>query len=93
MRNTEVCRKLIYDDRGAAHEVCYYITVEDLTGEDGEVVCENYGLGASSQDWGESVVRGITPFRESIERLAAAVVCGDVTPAGLRDAVEQWISL
>ena len=93
MRNTEVCRKLVYDERGAAHEVRYYITAEDMTGEDGEVVCENYGLGVSSPDWGESTVRGITPLRERIERLAAEAVCAEVTPAGLRDAVEQWLSL
>ena len=93
MRKTEICRKLVFDDRGTGHEVRYYITADDLTGENGELVCENYGIGISSSDWGESAVRGITPLRGSVERLADEIACGDVTPAGLRDAVEQWLSL
>ena len=91
MRKTEVCRKLVYDELGNGHELRYYITAEDLIGENGDIVCENYGIGVSSPDWGESAVRAITPLRGSIERLAAAAARGDVTPAGLRDAVEQWL--
>lgn len=91
MRKTEVCRKIVHDELGTAHELRYYITAEDITAESGELICENYGLGVFSPDWGESAVRGITPLRGSIERLAEAAASGDVTPAGLRDAVEQWL--
>ena len=65
--------------------VCYYLVVEETAG------VERYGIQVCYGDETETVA-DITSSQRQIQSLLDALVRGGVTPAAVRDVVEDWLN-
>ncbi len=90
MREIEYCRKKISPGAENNYEVVYYITVDDILGNN-EAVLENYGVGIRLENGEEDKIRGITFDAEKIEVILRILSNGTVTPVGLRDVIEDML--
>jgi len=68
------------------HSVSYYLLADEC-GELGE----NYGVAIEDREGETSHVAGITPSQCRILGLVSALMKYAVTPATLRDVIEDWI--
>nr|WP_325253083.1 DUF6514 family protein [uncultured Oscillibacter sp.] len=66
-------------------EVCYYLVAEEMAG------VERYGIQVCYGDETETVA-DITSSQRQIQLLLDALVWGGVTPAAVRDVVEDWLN-
>ena len=79
-------RKLLVGEaRRRAVQARYYL-LEEETEEDGTT----YGVQVEMEDEA-AAVPDLSPSRERVEDLAAALVRGAVTPVALRDVVDDWL--
>ena len=91
MREYTAHKKNILTAVGKQREITYFIVAEELTGEDGRVVCECYGA-AVGDDLGEkNTVKAITVSHGQIKALVEELAHNDVLPTELPDAVENLL--
>ena len=71
----------------AGRAVTYYLLAEEL-----EIPGEYYGVGVESAGGERVSVPGITVSQSRIAELVGLLIRGAVTPATLRDVVEDWLA-
>ena len=93
MRELFVTREQLTGETGADISLDYYVLVEEA--RLGEVFCcETYGVRIARTDGTEEAsVANITPSTRRIDELMERLVRGGVTPATLRDVVEDWLAV
>ena len=80
----------LVDQAGARRSYDYYITIDEM--EVGPFACESYGIRVAQRESGESAaVHNVTCSIQRIDELSQRVLDGQVTPATLRDVVEDWL--
>ena len=89
MRELLVKRVALPDGSGGSRRYDYYITVDRR--ELGGFCCESYGIRVAREDGQSAAVRDITCSIPRIDALSRLVAEGGVTPATLRDVVEDWL--
>ena len=90
MRELFVDTAAVFDERGREHRYDYHIIVDEMNV--GQFACESYGLRVREQGSGVfCAVPNITCSIPRIDELCAMAVRGSVTPATLRDVVEDWL--
>lgn len=78
-------KQLVGEARCRAVQARYYL-LEEEAGEDGTT----YGVQIELEDEAAAVL-DLSPSRQKVEDLAAALARGAVTPVGLRDVVDDWL--
>ncbi len=92
MREIEYCRKKICPEAENNYEVVYYITVDDILGNN-EAETESYGVGIRLENGDDDKIRGITFNAEKIEAIMKILSNGTVTPIGLRDVLDDMLGV
>lgn len=78
-------RKLLMGEtRHQAGRLRYYLLEEESEN------CESYGVRIELEDE-EAAVPDISPSRQRVQELTAALIRGGVTPVALRDIVDDWL--
>ena len=91
MREILVARERLTDLEGKALGVEYYVLVEEaMLGK--TFCCENYGVRIADSAGGGEAVSNITVSTRRIDELMELLVRNRVTPAALRDVVEDWLA-
>lgn len=86
-------KKKITKPDGNDMEVSYYIVSEILSGEDGQPVCECYGISIYSSIGETAMVRTVTISLRQIERIIQLLARNDVLPVQLSESVENCLDL
>ncbi len=84
-------KKTITKTDGSEIEVSYFIVSEELTGEDGQPVCECYGISLCSSCGERAMVRTVTVSLRQIESLLRMLARNEVLPMELSEAIENCI--
>jgi len=92
MREIEYCRKCFETECGNSHEIVYYITVDDVLGND-QIVFENYGVGVKLENGEDEKIRGVTIYAKKIEMILEFIANGTVTPVALKDVLYDLLEL
>ena len=78
------------DESGREHRYEYHIVIDEMNV--GQFTCESYGLCVRDRESGDAcTVANITCSIPRIDELCALAIRGEVTPATLRDVVEDWL--
>ncbi len=84
-------KKRIVKPDGSSAEVSYSIVAEILSGEDGQPVCECYGISAHSSCGEKAVVRAVTISLKQIQEMIHLLAENDVLPMQLSESVENCL--
>lgn len=93
MKEYLVNKKKIAKPDGNLVEVSYSIVSEILTGEDGNPVCECYGISVQSGSGEKSVVRTVTISLRQVKEIIHLLEQNDVLPVQLSESVENCLEL
>ena len=77
------------DQRGEERRYAYYVVIDEM--DVGPFSCESYGLRVEERGGESAVVPHITCSIPRIDELCELVAEGGVTPATLRDVVNDWL--
>ena len=92
MRQMEICRKRTRLDTESDCTLVYYITVDDLTEPHSGMELESFGVGVTICENGETgIVPNVTFSKTGVLTLADLLAFHLVTPATVRDIVEDWL--
>lgn len=92
MRHIEICRKYSHLCADKQSTIIYYITVDEVNDADADIYLENYGIGITIAESGETrIIPNITFSKTEILLLAALLASHLVTPVTLGDVVEDWL--
>ena len=90
MRELVVCTKQVEGEEGDAVRYRYSILIDEM--DVGPFSCESYGVKIAQETTGPSaVVAHVTTSIPRIDELMELLTRNSVTPAGLRDVVEDWL--
>ena len=90
MRERVVCTKQVEGEEGDAVRYRYSILIDEM--DVGPFSCESYGVKIAQEPTGPSaVVAHVTTSIPRIDELMELLTRNSVTPAGLRDVVEDWL--
>ena len=94
MQTVFVARRTESAQEGGVYSFDYYVLVDEANVGDA-FLCESYGVQVTSVREEQSeicAVRNITTSTQRIDELMELLVRHVVTPATLRDVVEDWLS-
>lgn len=92
MRHIEICRKTSQLNADKESTIIYYITVDQVNDADAGIDLENYGVGVTIAESGETkIIPNITFSKTEILLLAALLATHLVTPVTVGDVVEDWL--
>lgn len=77
------------DDEGRMRTFHYYLMVEVV--EAGTFCCEDYGVRITETPENSSSVPSLTTSAMRIDELMTTLVDNGVSPASLRDVIEDWL--
>jgi len=84
----------IISDEGRQYKLNYHLIAEDVSGNDGELVFENYGISICLESEGKEeniVVPNITVDALRIQELLVLLSENLVTPVSVLDVIEDWL--
>lgn len=81
----------IHTESGELMEVCYEILIDDIKGDDGQLIGEIMGVKVKTPCEEESV-RYITTDHAEMERILLILTKGQVTPVTLRDVLSDILA-
>lgn len=91
MRELKIAENDILRDDGSRLTVRYCILAEDLRREDGQVVCEGYGVKLSTNRGDENSARTITTSLRRIRRVIEGLHRNFVLPMELNYVLEDLV--
>jgi len=95
-----ISEKSIFSSRNLVSDECieyklnYYLIVEEVSGNDGELILENYGIKVSIESGGKEEnieLRNITINELRIRSLLTMLSDNCVTPTSVLDVVFDWL--
>lgn len=90
MREMFVGSRSEQGEGGSVVECSYYILIDQME-VGGSFACESYGVGVATRDGGRVDLPNITTSAARIDELIELLTRNAVTPASLRDVVEDWL--
>ncbi|MEL4105739.1 DUF6514 family protein [Oscillospiraceae bacterium WX1] len=88
----EICQKLLSFEEKPAQTLVYFITIEDTADKDDGICCENYGVGVTVAESGETaLVSNVTFSQTDILILADLLASHLVTPTTMQDVISDWL--
>lgn len=85
----------IVSDEGRHYKLNYHLIVEDVSGNDGDLFFENYGISIRMDSEGmEEIIEApnITVDQLRIQELLVLLSENSVTPTSAIDVIDDWLS-
>ncbi len=90
MRELLVCSRRAQGQEGQEHRYTYSILIDEM--DVGSFRCESYGVKIAESPTGAlAVVPNVTVSIPRIDELMERLVRNVVTPAALKDVIEDWL--
>lgn len=90
MREMTVCTRGVEDEKGRTRRYCYSILIDEMNV--GEFNCESYGVRIREEGTGRAAMAShVTTSIPRIDELMELLTRNAVTPAGLREVLDDWL--
>ena len=94
MESSFFVRSEFLSEEGQKFELTYELIAEDVTGADGKLICENYGVAVRMESGDEQTyieVPNITVDQTRILNLLVLLSVHQVTPTAVCDVLDDWL--
>lgn len=84
----------IQSEEGRKYKLNYYLLVEDVSGKEGNIICENYGVIVSNESEGKQEkieILNITMSTVKIQNLLKLLSDNFVTSTTTYDVIVDWL--